>query len=112
MQPKISVVVTVYNEEDNIKPLVEQITAALKDFEYEIVYVDDGSSDDTIKNLKALQHDRLKIVEFKKNYGQSLALMAGIAEASGEFIATMDGDLQNDPSDIPMMLKAAEEGDY
>lgn len=112
MQPKISAVVTVYNEEDNIRPLVEQLTAALKDFEYEIVYVDDGSSDDTVKNLKALQHDRLKIVEFKKNYGQSLALMAGIAEASGEFIATMDGDLQNDPSDIPMMLKAAEEGDF
>jgi glycosyltransferase involved in cell wall biosynthesis len=112
MQPKISVVVTVYNEEENVRPLVEQITAALADYNYEIVYVDDGSSDDTVKNLKALQHERLKIIEFKKNYGQSLALMAGIAESSGEYIATMDGDLQNDPSDIPMMMKAAEEGDF
>lgn len=112
MQPKISVVVTVYNEEENIKPLVERITAALKAYDYEIVYVDDGSSDNTVKELHALHHDRLKIVEFKKNYGQSLALMAGIDQASGEFIATMDGDLQNDPSDIPMMLAVLEEGHF
>lgn len=112
MQPKISVVVTVYNEEENIKPLVEQITEALKAYDYEIVYVDDGSTDNTITELKKLNHDRLKIVEFKKNYGQSLALMAGIDQANGEYIATMDGDLQNDPSDIPMMLQVLEEGDF
>ena len=112
MQPKISVVVTVYNEEENIRPLVEQITAAMEGYDYEIVYVDDGSTDGTLKALYSLNHDRLKVVEFKKNYGQSLALMAGIDHSSGEYIATMDGDLQNDPSDIPMMLKAAEEGDF
>ncbi len=112
MAPKISVVVTVYNEEENIRPLVQQISEALRDFEYEIVYVDDGSTDNTVAELKALGHDRLKIIEFKKNYGQSLALMAGIDYAEGAYIATMDGDLQNDPSDIPAMLQLAEEGDW
>jgi glycosyltransferase involved in cell wall biosynthesis len=112
MRPKISVVVTVYNEEENIQPLIDQISDALENFEYEIVYVDDGSTDNTLATLKSIKNDRLKVVEFRKNYGQSLALMAGIDHATGEFIATMDGDLQNDPSDIPSMLKMAEEGDY
>lgn len=109
---KLSVVVCVYNEELNVIPLVQQISDALKGYEYEIIYVDDGSTDDTIKNLKSIPHSQLKIVEFRKNYGQSAALMAGIDYAQGEFIVTMDGDLQNDPSDIPMMLKIAEEGDW
>ncbi|MDX1940060.1 MAG: glycosyltransferase family 2 protein [Saprospiraceae bacterium] len=112
MSPKLSVVVTVYNEEENIRPQIEAISAALQDYEYEIVYVDDGSTDKTVKVLKSVQHDRLKIIELKKNYGQSLALMAGIDHASGEYIVTMDGDLQNDPTDIPLMLQLAEEGDW
>ncbi len=112
MKPKISVVVTVYNEEENIRPLIRQITAALEGMEYEIVYVDDGSTDGTLKELYSLDHDRLKVVELKKNYGQSLALMAGIDQASGAYIATMDGDLQNDPADIPAMLELAEQGEY
>lgn len=112
MPIKISAVVTVYNEALNIKPLVERITAALDGMDYEIVYVDDGSTDDTLGELHRLGHPRLKVVEFRKNYGQSAALMAGIDAAEGEYIATMDGDLQNDPSDIPAMLKMAEEGGY
>ncbi|MFK7933475.1 MAG: glycosyltransferase family 2 protein [Saprospiraceae bacterium] len=113
MRPKLSVVVTVYNEEENIRPLVQQITDALHtDFNYEIIYVDDGSTDGTVKELKRLAHPFLRIIEFRKNYGQSLALMAGIDYARGEYIVTMDGDLQNDPSDIPSMLKVAEEGDW
>ncbi len=112
MFPKLSVVVTVYNEEDNIRPLIEAISAALQDYEYEIIYIDDGSTDKTVEVLKSIQHARLKIVELKKNYGQSLALMAGIDQSSGEYIVTMDGDLQNDPTDIPMMLQLAEEGDW
>jgi glycosyltransferase involved in cell wall biosynthesis len=111
MKPKISAVVTVYNEEPNIKPLVEQLTAALEGLEYEIVYVDDGSSDGTLRELYSINHPQLKVIELRKNYGQSSALMAGIEAAEGEFISTMDGDLQNDPSDIPMMLKMAEEED-
>ncbi|MCB9290270.1 MAG: glycosyltransferase family 2 protein [Lewinellaceae bacterium] len=112
MSLKLSVVVTVYNEELNIKPLFEQITTALKGIEYEAIYVDDGSSDNTLRELYSIRHPRLKVVEFRKNYGQSLALMAGIEQAEGEYIATMDGDLQNDPSDIPDMLRLAEKGNF
>ncbi|MBX2870762.1 MAG: glycosyltransferase family 2 protein [Saprospiraceae bacterium] len=110
MRPKISVVVTVYNEELNIKPLIDRISDALEEYDYEMVYVDDGSTDNTLKELYSNGHPRLKVVELMKNYGQSLALMAGIDQSKGEYIATMDGDLQNDPSDIPAMLKLAEEG--
>ena len=112
MQTRLSVVVCVYNEEKNIRPLIQQITNALSDYSYEIVYVDDGSTDHTLRELKAIAHPYLRIVEFRKNYGQSLALMAGIDYAKGEYIVTMDGDLQNDPSDIPMMLQVAEEGEW
>ncbi|MCP3929726.1 MAG: glycosyltransferase family 2 protein [Bacteroidetes bacterium] len=112
MKPKLSIIVTVYNEELNIKPLIKQITEALEDFAYEIIYVDDGSTDNTVKELKSVGHKSLKIIELKKNHGQSLALMAGIDHAQGEYIVTMDGDLQNDPSDIPMMLQLAEEGEW
>ena len=108
MTPKISVVVCVYNEEENIKPLIERISKALVNHDYEIVYVDDGSTDKTVDVLNSIEHHALKVIELRKNYGQSLALMAGIDYADGEFIATMDGDLQNDPSDIPMMLEKAE----
>lgn len=112
MSPKLSVVVCVYNEELNIKPQIERISNALVNYDYEIIYVDDGSTDKTVEVLHQVKHDRLKIIEFKKNYGQSLALMAGIDHAAGEYIATMDGDLQNDPTDIPAMLKLAEEGGW
>lgn len=103
----LSVVVTVYNELENIRPLIDRINGALLGAgmtDYEIIYVDDGSSDGTVKELKSIDDPRLVVVEFRKNYGQSLALMAGIDIARGQFIATMDGDLQNDPLDIPDML--------
>lgn len=106
---KLSVVVCVYNEEENIKPQVERIAEALEGYEYEMVFVDDGSKDKTLQELYSITHPRLRVVELKKNYGQSLALMAGIDYAQGEYIATMDGDLQNDPTDLPRMLKIAEE---
>lgn len=109
---QLSVVVTVYNERENIEPLVEQIHTALSGMDYEIVYVDDGSTDGTLQALYALHDPRLTVVEFRKNYGQSAALMAGIEAARGNFIATMDGDLQNDPSDIPHMLTLAEAEDW
>lgn len=109
MSVKLSVVVTVYNEEENIIPLVERIKTALTGMEYELIYVDDGSTDNTLKVLREQMYDRLVVVEFRRNYGQSAALMAGIDVAKGEYIATMDGDLQNDPSDLPKMLQMAEE---
>lgn len=112
MKPKLSVVVSVYNEEQNIQPQIERIAGSLSNLAYEIVYVDDGSTDNTLRELKSSKEKHLKIVALKKNFGQSLALMAGIDYASGEYIATMDGDLQNDPNDLPRMLKIAEEGDW
>ncbi len=112
MAPKLSVVVTVYNEKPNIRPLITRISEALEGIDYEMVYVDDGSTDGTVQELRSISHDRLVIVELRKNYGQSLALMAGIDNARGEFIATMDGDLQNDPADIPAMMALAEKEDW
>jgi glycosyltransferase involved in cell wall biosynthesis len=112
MPPKLSIVVTVYNEEDNVRPLIEAISKALSNFSYEIIYVDDGSTDNTLQILHSLGHPHLKVIELMKNYGQSLALMAGIDHASGEYIITMDGDLQNDPTDIPHMVELAETGKW
>ncbi|MBK6543948.1 MAG: glycosyltransferase family 2 protein [Saprospiraceae bacterium] len=109
MQLKLSIVVCVYNEEQNILPLIENINRAIQDIDYEILFVDDGSTDSTLQKLKQIQNSRLKIIEFRRNYGQSAALAAGIEYATGNWIATMDGDLQNDPEDIPRMLKIAEE---
>lgn len=108
-QPELSVVVCVYNEADNIQPMLAQIDAALAGLSYEIVYVDDGSTDATLSLLLQSRHPRLRVVEFRRNYGQSAALAAGIAVARGSWIATMDGDLQNDPSDVPRMLRIAQE---
>lgn len=109
---KISAVVCVYNEELNIKPLVEKITEALSGLDYEIVYVDDGSTDNTVKEILNLNHPKLTLVEFRRNFGQSSALAAGIQQAVGEYIVLLDGDLQNDPSDIPIMLEKAEKEDW
>lgn len=109
---KLSVVISVYNEEENIRPLAGQLALALKGIEHEVIFVDDGSSDRTLAELKKITQCPGQIVELRKNYGQSLALMAGIDLAGGAYIATMDGDLQNDPSDIPRMLQLAEEGNW
>lgn len=108
MSLKLSVVVTVFNEEENVPHLIAQLKTALDGIDYELIYVDDGSTDQTLNVLKQCAFDRLVVVEFRRNYGQSAALKAGIEHAKGEFIATMDGDLQNDPSDIPNMLALAE----
>ncbi|MCD6661041.1 MAG: glycosyltransferase family 2 protein [Lentimicrobium sp.] len=106
---KLSIIICVYNEEPNIKPLNKWINESIKDIDYEIIYVDDGSTDRTRQEIIALNDPRVVMVEFRKNYGQSSALYAGIEQARGEYIVTMDGDLQNDPSDVPMMLKLAED---
>ncbi len=105
--PFLSVIVCVYNEEPNIRPLVEKIRIDLDGLDYELLYVDDGSTDGTLAALKSVMDERMRVVEFRKNYGQSAALAAGIAEARGAYLATLDGDLQNDPADIPGMLRLA-----
>lgn len=112
IMPALSVVVCVYNEEENIHPLCQQIEKALSDVDYELIYVDDGSTDRTLERLKEVNNPRLTVLELRKNYGQSPALAAGIRHAQGDYIVTLDGDLQNDPSDIPMMLQMARDGDW
>ena len=108
---KLSVVIPVMNEEENIEPLFEALREALKGLDYELIFVDDGSSDNTVAKIKELADERTKLIVFNRNFGQSLAMAAGIDAATGDVIATIDGDLQNDPRDIPIMLeKMTKEG--
>jgi len=109
---KLSLVICVYNEEPNIKPLADQIKTALKDYDFEAIYVDDGSTDKTREEILKINDDRFLLVELKRNYGQSSALQAGIDQAEGEYVVLLDGDLQNDPADIPMMLKMMEQEEW
>ncbi len=109
--PYVSVVVCAYNEAGNSKPLITQIRLALASVDYEIIYVNDGSTDETLAELLSIRDKRLTILDLQKNYGQSAALAAGIDAARGKFIVTMDGDQQNDPLDILPMLRVAEELD-
>ena len=100
----LSIVVPVYNEEGNVILLTDNIDKGLVGYNYEIIYIDDCSTDNTRKEVKDLNHPKVILVELRKNYGQSSAIAAGIDIAKGEYIITMDGDLQNDPSDLPAML--------
>lgn len=110
----LSVIIPVYNEEENIPILYEKLTTALNklDDEYEIILVNDGSKDTTAQKMDELAlHDiRLKTIHFVKNFGQTAAMMAGIDFAKGEIIIPMDGDLQNDPEDIKRLLDKIDEG--
>lgn len=106
-KPLISVVITVYNEEDNIQPLLEATYSALSQIDYEVILIEDGSTDRTVAEVKKYANSRTKLIIFNRNHGQTTALAAGIDMARGEYIATMDGDLQNDPTDIPVMLQKA-----
>lgn len=110
----ISICVPIFNEEESVGPLVEAIVAALEPTgrSFEMVLVDDGSTDSTVERLReiAAAEPRLVVVCFQRNCGQTAAMMAGIDHARGRYLATMDGDLQNDPADIPMMLAKLEDG--
>lgn len=108
----LSLVIPLYNEAQNVAPLVAAIDHALNGFNYELILVDDGSTDDTFKELHQLAHPNCIRIQLDKNYGQSVALAAGIDQAQGEYIITLDGDLQNDPADIPMMLQKAKNEDW
>jgi len=110
----ISVVIPIYNEEENIKPLYEELKSVLEGlpYDYEILFVDDGSTDRSFEILQSLakKDPKVKVVRFRKNYGQTAAMYAGFQYANGDVIITMDGDLQNEPKDIPKLLEKAEEG--
>src|SRR6478752_5556453 len=109
---ELSVVIPVMNEEDNIQPMIDAVSSALKEIDYEIVFVDDGSTDQTRQKIKTAIDDRIFLVELRKNYGQSTAMAAGIDYSTGKYIALLDGDLQNDPTDIPMMLDKLKTEDW
>ncbi len=110
----VSVVIPVYNERDNISRLYWELDKVLStlDRDYELLFVDDGSIDGTDENLRkiAATDPHVRVVTFRRNYGQTAAMQAGIDLASGDAIVTIDGDLQNDPADIPMMLAKLDEG--
>lgn len=112
MSGLISVIVPIYNERENIEELYQRLKGALKDLDHEIILVDDGSIDGSTEAIRrlALSDERVKGVILKRNYGQTFALSAGFEVAMGDIIVTMDGDLQNDPEDIPRLLRKMEEG--
>jgi len=115
MNPEVSVVVPLHNEEQNIGPLIEELTRVLSGLglPYEVLLVDDGSTDRTFERVVELQtRDRaVRAIRFTRNFGQTAAFAAGFSHARGQFIVTLDGDLQNDPSDIPKMLAIARDKD-
>jgi len=110
----LSIVVPIYNEEENIPPLYDRVTTALAGtgIDYELILVDDGSSDGSFMLLKQLaeKDQRVKVIRFRRNFGQTAAMAAGFDAARGEIIVPMDGDLQNDPADIPVLLAKIAEG--
>jgi glycosyltransferase involved in cell wall biosynthesis len=110
----LSVIIPIKDERDNLRPLYGQLRKALDPlhFEYEIVFVDDGSADGSFAALKELAAGdlRVKVVQLRRNFGQTAALQAGIDWSSGDILITMDGDLQNDPADIPALLDKLAEG--
>ncbi|PCI40480.1 MAG: glycosyltransferase [Elusimicrobia bacterium] len=111
--PRLSVVVPVYNEEENLADLGSEIREALSEIEYEVILVDDGSTDGSFQEIEKLGeiNARFKAVRLGTNFGQTAAMAAGIDHASGELVAFLDSDLQNDPADIPRMLAKIDEGD-
>jgi dolichol-phosphate mannosyltransferase len=106
--PALSVVVPLFNEEESIPSLQSELTTALADLDYEVIFVDDGSIDRTAQRIAS--GPRVRVIRFEKNAGQSAALYAGLQAARGPIAVLIDGDLQNDPADIPKLLAAIEGG--
>ena len=110
----LSIVVPIYNEVDNLRPLCERVHAVLAptDWSYELILIDDGSQDGSSELLAELhaEDDTLKVLRFRRNFGQTAALAAGFEYAHGDVIVSLDGDLQNDPIDIPRLLAKLDEG--
>lgn len=113
-KPFLSVVVPIFNEEENVEPLYAAITSSLSEYsrQYEVIFVDDGSTDSTFDRSRKLANNdgRLKLIRFRRNFGQTPAMAAGFDYAEGNIIVTMDGDLQNDPRDIITLVEHVESG--
>ena len=106
MKPDISVIIPLYNEVDNIEPLGYSIINAMQGQNYEVVFVDDGSTDGSTQKLRewCAQHTNFRAIHFRKNAGQTAAMDAGFRHARGKYVVSMDADMQNDPADIPKLL--------
>lgn len=114
MNAELSIIIPIFNEEGNIKQLHEKLLSVMgkNSNNYEIIFVNDGSTDSSRQKLDAIavEDEHVKIIHFKRNFGQTAAMMAGIDAANGDILIPMDGDLQNDPSDIPRLLEKLDEG--
>jgi len=108
----ISVIIPIFNEENNIKQLAESILKVLKGIDFEILFINDGSKDNSEEKILALthKHSKIKLINLRRNYGQTAAMQAGFDHSIGDIIIPMDGDLQNDPNDIPKLIKKINEG--
>lgn len=111
---KLSVVIPIYNEEENVNPLYEELKGVLEtlEYEHEIIFIDDGSKDTSLALLEKIQQQDsdVVVISFRRNFGQTAAMSAGFDYAAGDVIVTMDGDMQNDPHDIPKFLTKMDEG--
>ncbi len=114
MNKDISIIIPVYNEEGNVEELYNRVRMAMDktNINYEVIFINDGSTDGTMGLLKslALSSDLVKVVDFRRNFGQTAAMQAGIDHSKGKYICFLDGDIQNDPEDIPGMYRKAAEG--
>lgn len=110
--PRLSIVVPLFDEEANVRPLARAVREALEEYTWELLLVDDGSRDETaaVAGKVSWRDDRVRLVRLARNYGQTAAMQAGFDRARGEVVVSMDGDLQNDPSDIPRLLEELEKG--
>jgi glycosyltransferase involved in cell wall biosynthesis len=108
----LSVVIPVMNEEGNIAPLIDRIADALAGIAHEVIFVDDGSRDRTVAAIEKHARPGTNVLVLNRNYGQTTAMAAGIDAAQGELIVMLDGDLQNDPADIPLMIQLLQEGEW
>ena len=107
-----SIIIPIYNEEDNIVNLTQSILESLSNFQYEVLFINDGSTDNSEKIIEELtqHHSNIHIINLRRNYGQTAAMQAGFDHAKGDIVIPMDGDLQNDPKDIPILLDKINEG--
>lgn len=106
--PQVSVIVPVYNEEENVPILQAELKAALRAIDHELIFVDDGSADNTVERIEA--DPNVGVIRFEKNAGQSAAMYAGLQAAHGAILVLIDGDLQNDPADIPKLIDEISRG--
>ena len=109
---EVSIIIPVFNEEENINPMIQEIQEAMEDADYEILFVDDGSNDRTFEMITQAKskEDKVRVVKHHRNMGKAIALATGFFHASGRISITMDGDLQDDPKEIPRFIAAFEDG--